>query len=55
MGCAGISGSAKNKNAQTKEKDHCPEDILSIDNAETLAKWLSLLWHRVQRYKSIVM
>ena len=36
MGCVGISGLAKNKNAQTEEKDHCPEDILSTDDAETL-------------------
>ena len=38
MGCVGISGLAKNRNAQTEEKDHCPEDILSTDDAETLAK-----------------
>ena len=50
----GYAGLAKNRNAQTEEKDHCPENILSADDAETLAKWLSLLWHGVLRYKSIV-
>ena len=32
----------QNRNAQTEEKYHCPEDILSTDDAKTLAKWLSL-------------
>ena len=58
MGYAGISGLAKKTELVslnlTEEKDHCPEDILSTDNAETLAKWLSLLWHGVLGYKSIV-
>ena len=54
MGYALISGLTKIRNAQTEEKDHRPENILSADDAKTLAKWLSLLWHGVLRYKSIV-
>ena len=56
IGYAGISGlgnEKQNLGAQTEEKDHCPEDILSTDDAETLAEWLSLLWHGVLGYKSI--
>ena len=40
MGYAGILG---DRNTQTKKKDHCPEDIMSTDDAKTLVKWLSLL------------
>ena len=45
----------KDRNAQTEEKDHYPEDILSTNDAVTLAKWFFLFimevrkkrWHRV--------
>ena len=53
MGYAGISGLAKNRNAE--KATYCQEDILSTDNAETLAKLLLLLWHGVLGYNSIVM
>ena len=44
----------KTEMLKPRKKIHCQKDMLSTNDAETLAKWLSLLWHGVLGYKSIV-
>ena len=42
-------GYIQNRNTQTEEKDHYPEDILSTNDAMTLAKWLLLFVMEVRK------
>ena len=39
----------QNRNAETDKKDHCPEGVLNTDDAEVLAKWLSLFVMEVRK------